>query len=119
MPAIFNAVRIRTRLALGRKNLERSLANWRRQLDRDRSANVASARLAANYCQISALLAKLGQKSEAADEYRHGITLMEGTFKGHPFMREFYNGYLALLDKKADAVEISNIRARRDALPRH
>jgi hypothetical protein len=119
MPAIFTAVRIRARLGLGRKNLERSLVNWRRQLDKDRSAGVASARLAANYCQISALLAKLGLKSEAADEYRHGMTLMEGTFKGHPFMREFYNGYLALLNKQTDAVEIANIRARRDALPRH
>ena len=75
----------------GKKNLqaiqEKSLANWRQQLENDRKLDGASLRLALDYREIGSLLTKLGRRQEAIEEYRQGMVIMEISAQGssgHP-----------------------------------
>jgi hypothetical protein len=110
-------------LYLGRENKsrheqnERRLANWQNQLAADRQAGASSARLAADYREIAALLKRLGRGEEAADEYRHALILLEATFGGHPSMADYYQQYLAYLGK-AQAEETTRITAKLSSLPK-
>lgn len=96
---------------------EHDLAQWRQQLAADRQNDADAFCLAVDYQKIGSLLAKLGRYQEAVDEYRHGLLLMELKLKGHPVLRDYYKGYLALLNDKSQAEERARVRTKLAALP--
>jgi tetratricopeptide (TPR) repeat protein len=108
-------------LGVGKRRIrelyERELAHWRQQLAADRQKDGDAICLAIDYQKIGSLLAKLGRYQEAVDEYRHGLLIMELKLKGHPVLRDYYTGYLSLLNDKSQAEERARVAAKMAALP--